>query len=161
QLAAWQTPLPVDPGWVPFSVQARLTGPTALPLLLQQGADPPTTLDTAHLWPQMPNAGLAVTVNGPTITHPIDPTVGAAVLGLIAPGAPPTLHPFLAGRDPDLIPLTSRTRGGGQIRWQGELYSEGGTYLMELRTDAHALLVVDGLTVVNLCNNVPIPGGNP
>jgi hypothetical protein len=159
QPLAWQTPLQLDPGWVPFSIQARLTGPTALHLLVQQGADPASEPDTAHLWPQLPNAGLAATISGAAITHRIDPTVGSSVLGLVAPTAAPTLHPFFIQRDPDLIPLTSRAFGGAQIRWEGEFYSRGGDYLMELHTDAHALLRVDGAILVNLCNNVPTPGG--
>ncbi len=153
--------LSLDAGWVPFSVQSYLTGTMPISLLLQQSNGPTVEIATSHLWPQPPNAGLAVALSGPTTAHRIDPFVGSSVLAAAnSPIAPTVLRPPYV-RDPDLVPLAPLAGGGKQIRWEGELYAEGGQYTMELRTDAHALLLLYGAVALDLCRNAPTPGDFP
>jgi 4-amino-4-deoxy-L-arabinose transferase-like glycosyltransferase len=156
----FDTPLTVEAGWVPLVVQARFAQPGSLRVLAQTtGA--PTELDTAHLWPQAPNAGLTVTLSGSPPAHRIDPFLGATLLGATHEPDADGIDSFLVQRDPDLIPLAASRAVGRQMRWAGELYATAGTYKMELFSDAHALLWVDGQVAVNLCRNAPQPGGRP
>jgi 4-amino-4-deoxy-L-arabinose transferase-like glycosyltransferase len=104
------------------------------------------------------NAGLAITTNATPPTHRIDPFVGASSFGLVYISGTTTLSPTLAARDPDFVPLAPPTSGANRVRWEGEVYAEGGRYSMELRTDGHALLEVDGTEVVKACGDVPFPG---
>jgi 4-amino-4-deoxy-L-arabinose transferase-like glycosyltransferase len=149
-------PIALDKGWVPFSVEARLDGPRDLRLLLQEGGAQAAEVESTRLWPQLPYWGLAASMNGASIKHRIDPFVGASVLrpnSALASGFP---IPLPGERDPDLIPLAPFTGGGGLIRWEGEVYAEGGLYGMELRTDAHARLALDGTVALDLCDNAPM-----
>ena len=41
------------------------------------------------------------------------------------------------------------------------MYAEGGRYAMNLRTDGHAVLSLDGAVVLNLCGNAPYPNDLP
>ena len=127
---------------------------------------PAAEVPTGLLWPQAPNAGLTVTTSGATATHRIDPFVGASVL---SPDEPTIygLIPPPSKRDPDLLPLAPPASGAGRprVRWEGEVYAEGGEYEMNLRTDAHALLLVDGAPVLKVCaspppGDIPIRGGD-
>ena len=151
-------PVQVEAGWTPFRVQTRLAGPTPLRLLVQEGAGPARPPDPRRLWPQPPDAGLAVTLVGATVTQRIDPFVGTGVLG------PASRSPWLdppAERDPDLVPLAVPAGDALRIRWAGEVYAEGGQYRMELRTDAHARMWVDGALLIDLCYNEPRTDGLP
>ena len=138
-------------------MQAYLGGPGTVKLLLREGSGPETEIQTAHLWPQGPGAGLAVTVGTDPPIHRVDPFVGASVLGA---DSFTEYDPPPAWRDPELRPLAARARPqGSTIRWEGDLYSDSGLYIMELRTDAHARLTIDNRTVLDLCDNTPLPGG--
>jgi hypothetical protein len=103
-----------------------------------------------------PGSGLAVTVSDATTTHRIDLFVGSSHLGGTSKGAwdAPAVE-----RDPDFVPLAGAASPVRHIAWEGEVYAEGGRYLMELRTDAHALLAIDGKIFLNLCDNAPSPNG--
>jgi hypothetical protein len=162
-------PLAIEAGWVPFSLQARLTqkppGDSGLRLWLQRGGAPAVEISRGLFWPQPVNSGLAVTIGGAVTTHRVDPFVGNGVLY----GDRPTMNGLLpppAERDPDLLPLAPHAGGGAKVRWEGEVYAEGGRYEMNLRTDAHALLAIDGAAVLKVCarptpDDVPIRGGDP
>jgi hypothetical protein len=149
--------LTVDPGWVPFRLEARLTGPAALHLRMQQGQGTVQEVPAASLWPQAPDAGLAVTFASATPPGRIDPFIGASKLGTADSPALVGVIPELLRRDPDFVPLGPRTGGGPPLRWDGEVYAEGGAYTMALRTDARARLHIDGATVLDLCANVAPP----
>jgi hypothetical protein len=159
--ASVNTLITVDAGWVPVVAQARLDRPGRLRLLLQTGEGTPAEVDTAHLWPQEANAGLAVTLSGSPPTTRLDPFLGATVLGTTAEPGSGSLDAFLVQRDPDLVPFAPIGGAGRQMRAAGELYAGAGDYTMELFSDAHALLWVDGSLAINLCRNVPQPGGRP
>jgi hypothetical protein len=152
------TPLLVDAGWVPFEVQARLSGPAPLRLLVQQGAGPPAPPAPRHLWPQPADAGLAVTLVGATVSQRIDPFVGTGVLG---PTSRSRWLPPPTERDPALVPLAVPSGPATRLRWAGEVYAEGGAYRMALRTDAPARLWIDGALVLDLCANHPPADGLP
>jgi dolichyl-phosphate-mannose-protein mannosyltransferase len=149
--------LTVDPGWVPFRVEAALTGPAGLQLRMQQGQGAARDVPAAYLWPQAADAGLAVTFAGATGPGRIDPFIGASMLGTADSPALVGVIPELARRDPDFVPLGPRSGGGTPLRWDGEVYAEGGQYTMALRTDARARLRIDGATVLDLCANVAPP----
>ena len=149
-------PVTIDKGWLPFSVEIGLDGPRDLRLLLQEGGAEAAEVESTLLWPQPPDKGLAATMNGTSITHRIDPFVGSGVLrtdSALDTGLP---IPLPGERDPDLVPLAPVTGGGDLIRWEGEVYAEGGLYGMELRTDAHARLALDGVVEIDLCDNAPV-----
>jgi hypothetical protein len=104
---------------------------------------------------------LTVTLSGSPPAHRIDPFLGATLLGATHEPDADGIDSFLVQRDPDLIPLAASRAVGRQMRWAGELYATAGTYKMELFSDAHALLWVEGQVAVNLCRNAPQPGGRP
>ena len=108
---------------------------------------------------ESPGAGLLVTVSGKDGIERVDPFVGSSVWGDSGSGTLGGLVPPVQARDPELVPLGPTDGERRQIGWEGELYAEGGVYTMELRTDARALLEIDGQQVLNLCDNVPDPRG--
>jgi 4-amino-4-deoxy-L-arabinose transferase-like glycosyltransferase len=135
------TPMAVEPGWVRIALQAQLTGPRPLQLLLQAGADPPAEIPAARLWPAPPNQGLAVTLSGPGgPVHRIDPFVSARVVQV--------------GASHDPAPLSAGLATGGTtgVRWTGEVATGAGTYTMILHGDARVQLWIDGQLVVNGCS---------
>jgi hypothetical protein len=136
----------VEPGWARVAVQAQLSGPQPLHLLLQAGNDPPAAIPPAHVWPAPPNQGLAATLSGPgTPVHRIDPFVSARVLQ-VGPS-----------HDPAPLSLGVRTGGTRGIRWEGEVATGAGTYTMILRGDALMQLWIDGQVVANGCAPSPDP----
>jgi 4-amino-4-deoxy-L-arabinose transferase-like glycosyltransferase len=146
------TPLTGDAGWLSFSVTARLDGPAAAPALLwQQGTSPAVEVPTTHLWPLPPAAGLAATFAGAPGRHRVDLAIGAPWFGLVGGRAGAPQPPLVGGRDPEGLPLGVLGGGGSLIRWEGEVYAEGGRYSLELRTDARARLTLDGAVVVDQC----------
>jgi hypothetical protein len=155
-------------GWTPFGLQAQFTEPpgdTSLHLLLQKRSGPAAEIPTSLLWPQPGNAGLVVTLGGALPSHRVDPFVGSGVWLADRPAINDVL-PAPSQRDPDLLPLASPAAGDRNIRWEGEVYADGGQYVMNLRTDAHALLAVDGAVLLKVCasppaDGVPIRGGDP
>jgi hypothetical protein len=165
-------PIKLDQGWVAFAARARLTQLARVRLLLTSAAGHTSELDRGSLWPRRAVGGLAVTLEGPAnITHRIDPFVAASILGARGTHASNAL--FLK-RDPDFVPIASREQDVVRVRWLGELYATGGTYRMELRTDAHARLYIGSHLVLDLCDNeaprnsfynpggyVVVPGGYP
>jgi hypothetical protein len=102
--------------------------------------------------------GLAVTTSGTPVEHHIDPFVGSGALGIVTISGTSALSPTLAARDADFVPLAPVGSGASRIRWESEVYAEGGPYVMELRTDGHALLEIDGAQVVKACGDIPFPG---
>jgi hypothetical protein len=148
-------PITVDTGWAPFSIQARLNEPTHLQLLLQVGARPGVAIETAHLWPQLPNQGLLASINGTMITHRIDPFLGADILGTNASQTVSGIPAPVSDADPEVQPLAPLTGGGGLIRWEGEVLTDEGNYMMELHTDGHGLFIIDGKQLITICNNNP------
>jgi len=152
----------LEQGWVPFAVRARLGEASTLKLLISDSQSQPEEMPTARLWPQPPSAGLAVTVarDGTTLSHRIDPYVGSSVW---SPGSGTLggILPAPASRDPIFIPLAPDD--ATLIHWQGELYTDGGTYTLNLRTDGLASMALDGRTVFSLCtprNAYPPKGGD-
>lgn len=119
---------------------------------------PASQTENRYNFTQPANQGLAVTTNGTGIIHRIDPFIGSGAFGTVAIGGTSTLSSTLTARDPDFVPLAPVSSGASRIRWEGEVYAEGGRYTMELRTDGHALLEIDGAEVVKACGNVPFPG---
>jgi 4-amino-4-deoxy-L-arabinose transferase-like glycosyltransferase len=150
------TPLTVDAGWVPFSVTMRLDRPASAPLLLwQQGTSPAAEVPTTHLWPLPPDAGLAATFAGAPEIHRVDLAIGAPWFGLVGGRAGAAWPPLVGGRDPEGLPLGPLAGGGAAIRWEGAVYAEGGTYMMELRGDTRARLTLDGTVVIDQCWALP------
>jgi hypothetical protein len=137
------TPLNVQPGWVRFSLGARLDRPGAVRLLLQQGGAPAAEIDQAHLWPTPLDQGLAVTLQGSTTEHRIDPFVGAGHW------QPPRGND--PGSDPEALPLVAAGPSSTRARWEGELNTTDGTYTMEIRSDAAFQLTIDGMPVIKRC----------
>lgn len=144
-------PTYAERGWLAFCVRVPLDQASTVRLLLQEGDGQPSEIETSRLWPRSCDAGLAVTLSDGKVTHRVDPFVGAGVLspddftfdGLIRSPAE---------RDPDFVPLASNAAGVPRMRWDGEVYTEGGTHKMELRTDGRATLAIDGRTVLAACN---------
>lgn len=146
-------PLPLEGGWVPFSLRAQLSGPVTARLLIQEGDGASIEPDTESLWPESPNQGLALTYTGATTERRIVPFPGASILS--AKGG--TFGGFLnppTQRDPDFVPLASAN--WGLARWQGQVYSDGGSYKIEVRTDSRVVMAIDGRVALNLCSNGPL-----
>ena len=125
----------------------------------QAGSGPFSEVDTSHLWPLPPNTGLATVLSSPDPNRRnrrIDLFVGAGALN-------PPAGTFMGGSLPasevtktlEFLPLAPLAGGGDRIRWQGQVYAEGGDYKMELRTDASAKLLIDNQSVVTQCNTNP------
>jgi|GEM_PF-1067179 len=152
------TPILVDAGWVPFTLQAEVERPTSVRLLIQEGDATPAEIDTGRLWPQPQGSGMALTMNGDKIAHRIDPFIGSSILGLDTATGKIVEDQLLRERDASFLPLAPLTGGGSLMRWEGEVYAEGGRYTMELRTDARARLSLDGSIVLDLCDNAPVTG---
>lgn len=145
-------PLALDAGWVPFVVQARLSGPDPVHLFKSEGGAAETEVATKHFWPDPPNMGLMVSLTG-TVTMRVDPFVGSS-------GIRPDDFYFQPGRlDREEaarlfrpLPLLPQLPNGDALgRWSGELYAESGAYTMELFIDGHAQLIIDGKPVINSC----------
>src|SRR5207248_11245432 len=118
--------------------------PAPFHLWLQQGAKAPIELDTAHLWPQPLDMGLAFTATGPSAdVRRIDPFVGAYAAGPASFFARGSLPEPRAAQLFTALPLARPGNASGLMRWSGELYAEGGQYRMELRTDSLAQLDID------------------
>lgn len=155
QSTTLNTLLTPDAGWTPFAVQARLSGPNLLHLMLQQVSGQPSEIGTAYLWPDASNRGLMATINSqPTPMHRIDQFVGAPILQPPGdlfqpgdlPGAPQVFRP---------LPLSTLFGGGTLIRWAGEVFTDPGSYTMELATESgnRATLQIDHNTVMTTCTN--------
>jgi hypothetical protein len=137
-------------GWRAFCVRVPLEGPGAVRLLVKGDSGSPREVDTARLWPQPCDAGLAVTLGDYRAAHRVDPFVGAGVLsrddfslgGLIRKPSE---------RDPEFVPLAASAAEVPGLRWEGEVYAEGGRYRLELHTDGRAALSVDGAAVLTAC----------
>ncbi len=157
--------LTLDAGWVPFILEARLQTPTGVRLLLDRGGAA-EEIPTKRLWPAQPTDGLAVALSLPTslagdqvgsVIHRIDPFVGAATRRTIKGWSQKgTLsdEEYLRVYEETLplVPvLPGAPEGDDWIRWSGEVYTEEGTYGMELRTDGRAQIVIDGVPVVQKC----------
>jgi hypothetical protein len=151
-------PLLLQAGWVPFALEARLNGPEApsqMQLLIQQGTNAAAEIPTARLWPQEPNVGLAVAVNGVEPNRRVDPFPGSSAMR--------PYHVHQAGRLPAdvaaqlFVPLfvAQPAPGDNLLRWQGEVYAEGGDYTMELMSGGLAQLVLDGTATTQICTADP------
>jgi len=148
--------LPLVQYYYPSGKVEQIEGPSGPSALTYHV--PASEAANVNAQPLPANAGLAVTTNGTPPTHRIDPFVGAGAFGLAYISGTTTLSPTLAARDPDFVPLAPPTSGANRVRWEGEVYAEGGRYSMELRTDGHALLEIDGTEVVKACGDIPFPG---
>ncbi|HEX8228476.1 MAG TPA: glycosyltransferase family 39 protein [Chloroflexia bacterium] len=160
-------PTTLDSGWVPFVAQAELTEPAQVQVSLQLNGGSPSPVDRLHLWPYSPDNGLAVTVTGtnlPGPVHRIDPFVGSTLLWPIGndrdihqPGSLDPAEAFQIFNGPGL--LGPQAVEGGAIRWEGELYSEGGQHGMNVYTGAdwQVRLTLDGTSVFSQCLG---PDGN-
>jgi hypothetical protein len=148
----------LDAGWIPFEAQAVLEDARPLHIVLQQGTEAAREIPQERLWPLEPRMGLAATFSGATMQHRVDPFIGSGVL---------RSESRLLGQDPDLLSMIPAGTQRPRAVWEGDLYAEGGTYTMELRTDAHARLSIDSRTVLDLCDNpavdplIPIRGNIP
>lgn len=155
---ALNKPLKMDAGWVPFVVKARLTGPAPLRLLKTEADGIESELTTSYLWPDPPNMGLMVTLAGDTATR-VDQFVGSTAIrpdpNYFQPGKLPLNEAAQLFQPLSLTPQFADGKALG--RWAGELYAEGGTYLMELAVDGSVQLLIDDTLVINNCS--PFPGG--
>ncbi|HYP21750.1 MAG TPA: hypothetical protein VEY08_16895, partial [Chloroflexia bacterium] len=151
-------PAVLDMGWVPFVAQAELDNPARLQLLLQVNTVPLTPVNRMHLWPQSPEGGLAVTLGGDGYPHRIDPFVGSALLwpisnysDILQPGSLDLNEVFSIFNGPGLFGALPMERGA--IRWEGELYADGGQYQMNVHTgeDWQVRLALNGLPIINEC----------
>jgi hypothetical protein len=138
-------PLDVQPGWVRFNLSTRLDNPQAIKLLLAQGNGPASEIDRAYLWPTSIDQGLAVTLQGSTTVHRIDPFVGA---GAIQPLRSNSIGPNL---DPDAQPFVAAGPGSTRAAWEGQLLTADGPYTMEIRSDAAFQLTIDDKPVIKMC----------
>lgn len=153
----------LDEGWVPFTVQARLDGPQPPRLRTSYGAVPPAEVPSGRLWPQPPGQGLAVTIsrNGSALSERIDPYAGSSIWGTTSFTLGGVL-PMPRSRDPQFLPIAPDD--ATQVTWQGEIYTEGGTYIFNLRSDGTARVKLDGQTLFDLHNpnpGYPPKGGDP
>jgi 4-amino-4-deoxy-L-arabinose transferase-like glycosyltransferase len=106
------------------------------------------------LWPASPASGLKISWQGSNAGTKVDPFVGAPML---SEQRSPTFEPFLRPaieRDPNFVPLGPLR--AQHIVWEGEVYADGGLYVMNLRTDGHAQLMLDGQVVIDLSRNAPL-----
>lgn len=149
QPARFDTPAYVERGWLAFCVRVPLDSASGVRLLVQEEGGPATEVEPSRVRPQSCEVGLSVALNG-GVTHRVDPFVGTGVLspddftfdGLISKPSE---------RDLDFVPLAASVAGVPRLRWEGEVYAEGGAYRMELRTDGRATLAIDGASVVAAC----------
>ena len=134
------TPVQLEPGWVPFSVRARLQSPAHLRMLIERGDDQPAVeIETNRLWPASSEQGLRATLSSTSISYRIDPFLGASVK-----------RP-LRRLDPDALPLVSMVEGDTRIRWEGQLLTMDGPHTMHIRTDSPVELTIDGQVVISRC----------
>ena len=152
--ASLGTPLDLQPGWVHFNMSARLDTPEAIKFLLQQGNSPAAEIDRAYLWPTPLDQGLAVTLQGPSTEHRIDPFLGA---GLTQPARSSSTGLSGLSVDPEGQPLLAAGPGSTRASWEGQLDTAAGQYTMEIRSDAAFQLTIDGTPVINMC---AAPSGN-
>jgi hypothetical protein len=150
-------PLVLQAGWVPFAIQARLDGPNRLRVLLQQGNGRPAEIPTTRLWPQDANVGLALAINSPEPSRRVDPFVGSTVMRPYQAHQPGLLPPEVALQLFQPLYVAQPSTGDNLLRWQGEVYTEGGDYGMTLMAGGLAQLTVDGNVVTRVC--VADPGG--
>lgn len=144
------SPAYVERGWQAFCLRVPLDGAGAVRLSLAAGGGPPTEVETARLWPRSCEAGLAVTLSDGEAAHRVDPFIG---VGVLSP------HDFTldglirepAQRDPDFVPLAPGGSEAPRMRWDGEVYADGGRHTMELRTDGRAVLAIDGAPILAAC----------
>jgi hypothetical protein len=157
-------PAVVDIGWVPFVAQAALDKPAQLQLVLQVSGNPMPPVDRLNLWPQPPEAGLAVTLGGEGYPHRIDPFVGSGLMwpisnygDILQPGSLGIDEVYRVFNGPGL--LGSQPIQRGAIRWEGEIYTDGGQYQMDVYTgeDWQVRLTLDGFPIINQC---AIAGGD-
>lgn len=150
------TPVTLDAGWVPFSVQATLTSAGTFRLLVGNASNPGAAaeIDTPYLWPQEANTGLAVTQNAPGLEHRIDSFIGSSTMrppSIYQPGA---LDGSLAAQTFQPFPLTAAPATSDTLMsWSGQLLSDGGQYTMQLLTDdqSKVLLQIDGQVINAPC----------
>jgi 4-amino-4-deoxy-L-arabinose transferase-like glycosyltransferase len=148
----------LDAGWVPFVAQAALDKPAQLQLMLLVNGYPMPPVDRLNLWPQPPEAGLAVTLGGDGYPHRIDPFVGSGLMwpisnygDILQPGSLGVDEVYRVFNGPGL--LGSQPIDRGAIRWEGEIYTDGGQYQMDVYTgeDWQVRLALDGLPLINQC----------
>ena len=155
--------LDLDAGWVPFSVEAHIPSGGNSSLLYLQEGEPGSALPIARtvgvgrLWPEAPNTGLALTLSdGSKTVHRIDPFIGSALSGA---------YPFFQSgtlTDADVaryfaslnlaLPGKNPAVGAGRLRWEGSLLADNDRYTMDLHTNAHAQLSIDGAVVLTKCD---------
>lgn len=166
QPAGLDTPIRAESGWLFFCLRVPLDRANAVRLTIQEGSGPVAEIATTRLWPQSCETGLVTAFNGGNVRHRVDPFVGAGVL---------SPDDFTFGgilrkpseRDFDFVPLASNVNGVPRMRWEGEVYTEGGQYKMELHTDGHATLSIDDAAVLTTCpepltiNTFFVRGGYP
>lgn len=148
----------IDSGWLPFVARAELAGPAQMEFLLQLNGGEAQPVDSLRLWPQSPNAGLAVSLGGEGAPHRIDPFVGSTLMWPVPndrdihqPGSLDPGEAFDMFNGPGLLGPQPVERGA--IRWEGELYVDGGQYGMNVYTgeDWQAQLTVDGQPLFGQC----------
>jgi hypothetical protein len=150
QPIGFSVPVLAERGWRAFCLRVPLDGPGEARLLVKEDGGPAREVDAARLWPRSCEAGLAVAVSGDPVAHRVDPFVGAGVLS----GDDFTLGGLIrkpSERDPDFVPLAPDASAVPRLRWEGEVYAEGGRYGLELHTDGQATISIDGATAVTAC----------
>ncbi|HUP27986.1 MAG TPA: hypothetical protein VM409_06085 [Chloroflexia bacterium] len=132
-------------GWMPFRLQVRLHNHERVKLFAREGTGVANEVPTELLWPDLPGSGLAVTVAARDVEHRVDPFAGSSIGSAWAAGG----EQALLERDPAFAALAPADQALSSITWEGEIYSDGGTYEMELRTDGRARMLLDGVEVLD------------
>ncbi|HVG01104.1 MAG TPA: glycosyltransferase family 39 protein, partial [Chloroflexia bacterium] len=163
--------LTLDAGWVPFIVDARLAGQTEVRLLIGSGGVM-AEIPARHLWPSEPTAGLTVAIglpasagdNSTKVVSRVDPFVGVSTRRTLKGWSQKGIlsEEEYQRTYEEALPLAPTQpevkEGDAWVRWSGEVFSDEGTYNMELRTDGWAQLVIDGVPVVSKCEPTQTEG---
>ena len=151
QPGALGKPFILQAGWVPFAIEARLDGAANIEMLLQAADGPATPIPTARLWPQDANVGLAVAMNNEAPNRRVDPFAGSSTMRPYQAHQPGILPPDVAAQLFQPLYVAPLVPAENLLRWEGEVYAEGGDYVMSLMSGGLAQLVVDGKVTVQVC----------
>ncbi len=129
----------LQPGWHQISVEALLSGPSQVKLMLSENGNAPLEVPREQLWATQPGSGLLASV------APSDPAQSPLVRSEQYIGFTDLVNSQAFG--PQI--------GAGyplKVRWVGQLHiSIAGKYLLEVRSNGDSRLLVDGQKVLTTC----------